>query len=358
MENNSDNGEKTENPTTHHLKKSKEKGQTPRFTAVSILTGLLGGMVGLSLSWVTLSGSIKSEFTNGLKVAQRTGWRDMDIGAALLENALFACKVMLPFLMTVFIISTVGAYCVGGFSLSWHRVGMQLNRCSPIKGWQQWMGRDAWIHVVGACVKCLSVALVFVGLVKTQHLRVLSFGQYNAIEGSSQVIHWCFMAALTLLSPLIVWSLIEVVYQKWSFFEQMKMSKQDIKEEIKQEEGLPEIKMKIRQHRYQRLTDKTEMNLKTATVLITDGGERCVVLRYAKDETDAPVLVVKGLGVKSKQLQKMACRYGIPAVTDTILAAQLFTQGIVGRLIPEALYKAVAKILADITQSKSNQTGS
>jgi flagellar biosynthesis protein FlhB len=77
----SDNGEKTEAPTEHRLKKSKEEGQVPRFTTLSMLTGLLGGILGLGLCWIAVSGSVKTGFSKALQVTQRSGWRDMDIKA-------------------------------------------------------------------------------------------------------------------------------------------------------------------------------------------------------------------------------------------------------------------------------------
>lgn len=358
MEDKDDSAEKTEAPTAQRLKKLKERGQMPRFASVLIVSGLLGGMAGLGLCWAMISGDLKTGFSECLRVTQRSGWRDIDMSTWLIENILFAFKLMLPFFMTVLITCFVGAYCVSGFSISWHRVHLQLNRCNPLKGWQRWMGHDVWINVVGACLKCLSVVLVFTSLIKMQCLSVLVFDQYKVTEGSNRVLLWCFMATLSLISPLIAWTVFEVMCQKWSFFKKMKMSKRDIKEEIKQEEGSHEIKSKIKQCRHQELRDKTKREIKTATVLITDGHWYSVVLRYVEREYAAPMMVAKGLGLRAKQLKKMAYQHGVTEVIDPLLARQLFAQAVRGRLIPAALYSSVAKVLAGATQLQSNHMGS
>ena len=356
MVDNSDNTEKTEAPTPHRLKKAKETGQVPRVIGFSVVGGLGGGILGLWVCWLLFASDLKNAFSNSFKMTQQPNWRDVGVESVALDFILLIAKCVSPFFITIFGVCLIGAYCSGGFTFSWCHVQFRLDRCNPIKGWQQWFSRDAWIKCSAACIKCLSIGFVFWLLFKKQGWSFLSLGRYEKAIPFQDTLVLCFGCFMVLISPLFLGLGLEVLYQRWSFLKKMRMNKQEIKEEIKREEGNPEIKAKTKQYFHQHYSIKTEHDLSKATLLLNDGTQYAVLLRYVEQQDAAPKVVSKGFGLQAKQLKQQAEQHGIPQVIAPMLTKQLFEQTGKGRPIPKRHYSAVAQLLAEITQENRRRS--
>jgi flagellar biosynthetic protein FlhB len=351
----SDEAEKTELPTAQRIKKSKEDGQRANFTSISILTGLLGSVMGVAISYFLVLEEVKFGFSDMLTVTKRHDWPNIELSHWFIDKAVWAFFLMLPFFLSVLITAIIVAYGTVGFSISIHKFRLELNRCNPLMGLQRLMSRDTWVNFFFSLIKCLSIALSVFFIMTTQYSTILSFEQNKIETALNQTMVWGFLSTVTLIGSFIFWTLIEMLYQKWSFLEKIKMSKREMKEETKQEEVRTEIKSKMKQIQYQRVKDGHKEDIKSATALITDGYLYAVVLRYAENKDAAPMVLTKGSGLRARKIKAIAYQHGIIEIINPPLARQLFTQSEKGQIIPIALYETVAKLLAYLTQLSSNK---
>jgi flagellar biosynthetic protein FlhB len=234
-----------------------------------------------------------------------------------------------------------------GFFLSAKRIQPQLTALNPTKGLSKlFNGRDNLVHLGMSLLKMLLVGMFAYSAVHGKLPLILSTQQLDYAQIFSLGASLVYAIGIRIGAILLVLAFIDYAYQRWRNEQQLKMSKQEIKEEMKRMEGDPKIKNRRRQIAMQRLVQAIKKNVPSADVIVTNPTEFAVALKYDADVMRAPKVVAKGADHMAMRIRQIAIESGIPILERPPLARALYRLVDIGQEIPEQFYSAVAEILA------------
>ena len=345
--------EKTEEPTSKRLADARKKGQIPRSrelnTAVVLITGsltvwLLGSYFGQRLlTMMRKAFSIEREVIfspNGV--------------ATQFEAALWDMLTLLaPFLAIMLCAALLAPILLGGWAVSWESVAPKLNKLDPIQGLARMFSLRSLVELLKSLLKFSLIFLVswlLYWVFIDEFLRLSGMPLDVALSRSLSLIGLCFF----LLSvSLLVIAAIDVPYQLWDHQRKLKMSLQEIKDEMKETEGSPEIKARIRRVQMEMAQRRMMEQVPKADVVVTNPDHYAVALRYDPNQSGAPRVVAKGTDALAARIRRAALDAGIPLLAAPPLARALYYSTPLDREIPQGLYLAVAQVLVYVYQLKS-----
>ncbi len=347
--------ERTEKPTDERLKKAREEGQFAQSQEVpsAFVIGLLVVMLVLMAS--RLSQWFISQLHEGLTL-HMTGSMDSGMFAELMNSRGTECLTILaPFLAAAACISFFGSALVGGLSFAPKALRLDLKRISPIKGIKNLFSLKSVVKLLISIVK-LVVLLTIAWQYLSGRLDTLVSLQWAAPEGIL-----CGIAGLILgLAGRIVVALLaiagaDMLYQRWNYKRQLRMTRQEVKEERKQHEVSPEVKGRVRAMQLAMARKRMLQEVPNADVVVTNPTHYAVALRYDAKTMNAPEVVAKGADFLCEKIKEIAAENDIPVVEKPELARALYSTAEVGQAIPEVLFVAVAEILAMIYRMRKNR---
>jgi len=351
----SDNDDKTEDPTGKRLADARKKGQIPRSRELNTFVILMASATML----LTQGGTIG----NGLLKIMRTTFQlsraaifDPDSITLYLKQVMIDTVMLLaPFMAVMVVVAIVTPISMGGWVFSWEAIAFTPSKMNPIAGIARIFAIRGLVELFKALLKILLVFAVAVALYRSFIGELLGLGGESPIHSISHALDIIGTCILLLSSSLILVVMIDVPYQLWDHSKNMKMSKQEIKDENKDSEGSPEVKG--RQRRMQMETAQRRMmeEVPKADVIVTNPSHYAVALKYDQNSNSAPKLVAKGVDLIAAQIRNAAIGSGVPLVASPPLARALYYSTELDREIPQGLYLAVAQILAYVYQLKAAQ---
>ncbi|MEJ2681807.1 MAG: flagellar biosynthesis protein FlhB [Gammaproteobacteria bacterium] len=354
---NEDGQEKTEEPTSRKLEKARESGQTPRSRELSAFLVLAcGGLSFLFLGeqLLTFTSRIAELF---FRVDRTVLLDPMAIGMQLRAALFFFIKTILLFLLMTFLSSIVGPLFMGGWNFSLSALAPKLSKLNPLKGLKRMFSVSALVEMIKAMGKFFLIAVVAVMVVVWQvpTLMHLPMKPVNVAMGESiSVLIWAFLA---LVASLLVIVLIDVPFQLWNHAQQIRMTKQEVKDEHKDSEGKPEVKGQIRRMQREMAQRRMMDKVAEADVVITNPTHYAVALRYAPEQDDAPILIAKGKNLIALKIRDIAQENVIPVLEAPMLARSVYHTTELNQEIPAGLYVAVAQVLAYVHQVRAYRAG-
>ncbi len=342
-----DSAERTEQPTPRRLGKAKEKGQVPQseeltsFVAISILTAMT------AFSWPSLMRWFRETMQQGL--TRGTGvFSTTDAFVAFVnENLVDMGVVMLPTLAALCIGGVAASVIVGGgFNFAPGAVRFDLETLNPASGiGRLFNGRN--LVKLGLSI----VKLLFVGLIVWTYLsKKLGYLASLRWVWTAQLLgamgHVLLGLVIRMCLALLVVGLVDTAYQKWKWMKDLKMTKQEVKEERKQTEGAPETRSRIRKIQIEGALRRMRQEVPKASVVLVNPTHYAVALKYDAKRMEAPVVVAKGADEVAFRIMEVARAYGVPIVRRPELARTLFATVRCGQFIPDSLFVAVAEVLA------------
>jgi flagellar biosynthetic protein FlhB len=347
--------EQTEQPTKKRLDKAHEKGQVPQsqeFNSLATLLFLTATAFFLStrvINWITLQ--MQQGLAPDISVFNSTQ-SFISFAAAKLQGLML---ITFPFFAALAIGAIIAGIVVSGLNFSPGALELKLDAISPAKGIKKLFNTKSLVLLVMSIAKLILISLVVWFYVK-KHLLEFSNLRYNEIDQTLQMI-------LKLISGLMVrvcitllfLSLIDVVYQKWKFIDELKMTKQEVKEENKETEGSPEVKSRIRKLQFQMAAKRMMQEVPKANVIIVNPTHVAVALKYDPKTMESPIVVAKGVDNLAAKIREIARAYGVPIIRRPELARSINSTVKTGQSIPQDLYAAVAEILALIYRMKNRR---
>jgi flagellar biosynthetic protein FlhB len=337
--------EKTEPATPKRLDEAKRKGQVARsreLTTSALLLAAAGGLLALGPGLVT-------RLLDLMRAALRTN--PVADGApgveqALLEAMADALLAVAPFLALSAVVATLAPLALGGWVLSPEAIAFKWEKLDPIKGLGRvfsWRGLMELTKALAKFTLILSVTGLVLWLAR-DHFLVLGISPVHAaIKQTLGAVMLVFMA---LASSTLLIAAVDVPFQIWSHARQLRMSRQEVRDELKETEGKPEVKGRIRSLQREIAQRRMMEELPKADVVVTNPTHYAVALRYVADDMDAPVLIAKGADLMAQRVRLIAQSHDIPIVSAPRLARAVYHNTPLGREIPAALYTAVAQVLA------------
>jgi flagellar biosynthetic protein FlhB len=254
--------------------------------------------------------------------------------------------LIVPVLMVTAIMAILSSGATGGYLFSLKSTLPKFSKLSLLSGFKRMFGTHAAIELIKAILKFSLVAVVLWALVSRQMDKMMQLGQM-AIEPALASAGWMIAeSALWLSLSLLVIALIDAPYQRFAFMKQMRMTKQEVRDEMKDMEGRPEVKQQIRRRQREMANNRMLQKVKDADVVITNPEHFAVALSYDPTGDGAPILLAKGSDHLAARIREEAEKHGVEMFAAPPLARALYFSTEVDHPVPEALYLAVAQVIA------------
>jgi len=342
-----DDDEKTEPATPQRRQEARNEGQIPRSTDLTAAVALLGGLVLLNMYG---PGMFQRLLALMLRLGEAPDLRAEALPAWINTIGLAAAQIILPFLALLVIVTGIGAVAQTGGLFSWKLMSPKPENLSPAKGLQRLISMDSVTKLGQSLVKTAIIASVAVQTIIGQLGPLLALGQVHPHDLISIGGGLVFMLALRLGLILLILGLIDYFYQRWKFEKSIRMSKQEIKDEMKRMDGDPLIKQRRRQVQMKLAMQRLKLDVPKADVIVTNPTEYAVALKYDQTTMAAPRVIAKGTDLLALRIRQIAAEAGIPIVQRPPLARGLYAAVEVGDEIPPNFYRAVAEVLAYVFQ--------
>ncbi len=342
-----DAGERTEAPTPRRRQEAREEGQIARSTDLTAAIVLLAGLTLLNI----FGGSI---FQHMLELMREVG--DLDdvrgdsIGLWLSRAAYAAALMILPFILVLLLITAAGGLLQTGALVTLKLLTLKFEHLSPTRGLKRIFSTDSLTKAGLGVLKIAFVGGIAWSSVAGKWGQMLGAGMLSTIEIVHLSADIVFSLALRMALALLILGLIDYFYQRWKLEQTLKMSKQDIKDEMKRMDGDPLVKQRRRQTQMKLAQQRLRVDVPRASVIVTNPTEYAVALQYDEHSMAAPRVVAKGTDFMALQIRTIAAEFGIPIVQRPPLARGLYAAAEVGDDIPPMYYRAVAEVLAYVYQ--------
>jgi flagellar biosynthetic protein FlhB len=352
----SDGQERTEEPTPKRQREAREKGQTARSRELATVGALLAAATVFLASGDSLFQGMGELLRENFVIPRQAVFDDAAIVARLSGTIFDGLWLLMPLFIVMVVVAVVANVALGGWSFSAQALAFKVEKLDPIKG----MGRIfAWrglMEMFKGLAKFLLVAVVALLLLQLQGEEFIGLGREplpQAMRHAGSLLAWSF---LFLSAVLLIVAAVDVPFQLWDHQRQLKMTKQEVKEEHKQTEGSPEVKGRQRQLQMEMAQRRMMEEVPKADVVVTNPTHYAVALRYAPTEMGAPMVVAKGSDLTAGRIRSLAAEHEVPVLEAPPLARALYFSTELNEAIPEGLYRAVAQLLAYVYQLKQNPT--
>nr|WP_321503872.1 flagellar biosynthesis protein FlhB [uncultured Dethiosulfovibrio sp.] len=350
--------EKTEPATPRKRQKEREEGRVAKSqdlgAGVVIISGLL--MILLFGGWIFdgLSSLTKELIMfMGDEALWQEGWFEIIAVKSVMTYGLYLFPLALACFIAAFFISVVQV----GFFISSKPLTPKMDRFNPISGLKKIISLRSLVELCKGLLKALILAIMLYSALMGDLDEMITYIRFPLGEAVPRLLWKLWMLSFKMTLLLLVIALFDWGYQKWEFEKNIRMSKQEIKEEYKQMEGDPQIKQKIRQKQREMAQKRMMADVPKADVVITNPTTLAVAIKYEKGKMEAPVVLAKGKDKVAARIREIAEDHKIPVVENKPLAWALYESVEVGEAIPEKLYKGVAEVLAFVYGFKDKGKG-
>jgi len=340
--------QKTEEPTARRLKRARDEGQVARSVELSSAAVMLAATLMLFTmggAWVKL---LSSYFAAGFTIDRKVLDTPALLPAAFATQLTHAFLLVLPVMLLTLGVAVLASGAVGGYLFSLSSVLPKLSKLSPISGFKRMFGPNAAVELIKAVFKFLIVSSVLVLLINYHFSELLLLGSMGLTPGLALAGSLIAESALWLTFSLVFIAMIDVPYQRYSFMKRMRMTKQEIRDEMKDMEGQPEVKAQIRRRQREVANSRMMQKVKDADVIITNPEHFAIALSYDPTSDGAPILIAKGADHMAARIREEAKNNSVEIFSSPQLARALYFTTNVDQPIPDALYYAVAQVIAYI----------
>jgi flagellar biosynthetic protein FlhB len=353
MADDANDSERTESPTQKRLDDARAKGQVPRSRDLSAAAVVLAGGLGLRTLGSAFGDHMLSLMRGGLTftrdAALDNGWMMHQFERSALQGAL----AVAPLLGLLLAAAVLAPLAIGGWTFSGEALTPDFGRLNPASGLGRVFSVRGLIELSKALARFLVVAIVALAVLWKQFH---SFNQLVTEPTAAAVVHAMSLAGTALLAlggALAAIAMVDVPLALWQFNKQMRMTRQEIREEHKETEGSPEIRGRVRRMQQALARKRMMQQVPKASVVVTNPTHFAVALQYDESKMRAPIVVAKGQDLIASRIREIASEHRIPLVEAPPLARALHANCELGDEIPARLYAAVAKILVYVYQLRT-----
>ena len=344
--------EKTEDPTPKRIREAREKGDVPRSKELATTLVLMTAVASVFVFGAQLAdkmlGIMESNF-----VLDRQSVFDTNKMLAHFESSSWDAVLGVSGIFSIILVAAfIGPIALGGWNFSVKSLAPKGSRISPLAGIKRMFSLKALVELFKAIAKFSLVggfAILILWNIRSEILALATFEARPAIKEAIDIVVWVFMA---LSAVLILIAAVDVPYQIYEYTEKMKMTLQEVKDELKNTEGKPEVKGRIRQLQREIAQRQMMKSVPEADVVITNPTHYAVALKYDGEGRGAPVLVAKGVDFLAFKIREVAEEHDVPVLSAPPLARAIYNFTEIEEEIPSGLYMAVAQVLAYVFQLK------
>ena len=349
--------DKTEDPTEKRKKDSREKGEIARSKELNTLAIMLAGSAGLLIFGGALAQDLMELMRYNFSLSREVLLNPDSMGAFLLHSGKIALIAVQPVLITLLIAALVGPISLGGWLFAAGSLAPKFSRMNPAAGIKRMFSAKALVELLKALAKFFIILIVALLVLKSDIddlLRIAHEPLELAVIHSLQVVGW---SALWMACGLILIAAVDVPVQLWESHQKLLMTKQEVRDEHKDQEGRPEVKQRIRQVQREMSQRRMMAAIPDADVIITNPTHYAVALKYDPEKGGAPMLLAKGSDFLALKIREIGTKHNILLLESPALARSIYYSTELEQEIPAGLYLAVAQVLAYVYQIRQYQAG-
>jgi flagellar biosynthetic protein FlhB len=351
-EEDSDESQKTEEPTGKRLGRAREEGNVPISQEIRLWLGLIGTLMMVGMYATPMAKGLFPTLRHFIENSWAIETGEEALRKMALEIALKVLLVMaLPFATLIFlgVLGTIGQV---GWLVVWKRITPSFSKLNPLAGAKRLFSPPMLVEFLKSLLKLLAVGWIAWLVIEpriatlTQMPELSPLGVVVFIQDTVvRLVFWVLLA-------YVVVSGADLLYQRFSYKKRLRMTKQEVKEEHKDSEGDPAVKSKQRSLRMQRARQRMLAAVPKATVVITNPTHYAVALHYEMETMQAPVLVAKGVDFLAQKIRELADEHEVPIIENPPLARALYASVELEQPVPQEHYKAVAEVIGYVFKLK------
>jgi flagellar biosynthetic protein FlhB len=357
MAENEDGQEKSEQATPKRQEEARKKGQVPRSREMTTMAMLLMAALCMSLMGGHMIERLGAVLQLGLQV-ERAKLFDTFALIEILGQAVFQGFLLIfPFLLVMLVTALIAPVALGGWSFSAEALSFKAEKLNPLKGLKRIFAARGIVELVKALAKFLLIGSIGAGLLWHFLPELMGLGREAVEHGLAHAGSILSTSFVVLSASLLLIAAIDVPFQLWDHAKNLKMTRQEVRDEHKDTDGKPEVKSRLRAMQREVAQRRMMEEIPKADVIITNPTHYAVALRYDTENMSAPVVVAKGVELIASQIRTVAVANNVPLFEVPPLARALYYSAEINQEIPAGLYLAVAQILAYLFQLKATAGG-
>ncbi|MBI4809628.1 MAG: flagellar type III secretion system protein FlhB [Nitrosomonadales bacterium] len=348
--------EKTESPSQRRLDQAREEGQVARSRELSTFLGLMVGGAGLWMMGSALLQSLITVLREGLTLDKELAFKTELLLPRLHELSMEALLAFLPLLGLLLLVAAFSPLLLNGWLFTLKPLQPNLNKLNPLTGIGRMFSTNSLMELAKAVAKSLVVGGIGAWVVwhnREAVLMLVSEPVHIAIPHLGSLVWWCFAA---IMGGMLLIVAVDVPFQLWEHNKKLKMTKEEVRQEAKETEGDPQVKARVRSMQREMARRRMMAEIPTADVVVTNPTHFSVALKYSENKMRAPVVVAKGSHLLAAKIREIAREHNVPILEAPPLARALHKHCDLGQPIPEALFTAVAEVLAYVYQLRRYKT--
>ena len=349
--------ERTEQATPKRIREAREKGQIARSKELTTLFILLASGLGFLLLGRRIIDGLLLTMQSNFQLPREKIFGQTNLLDLLINELINSLLSLSPLLLLLVAAALFGPMALGGWAFSAEALSLKWERLNPVSGIKRIISWKSLVELVKALAKFCFIAVVAAFLIWKQrdHLIVLGDSDIRVSIGSAgNVLLW---ALLIVSSPLIIIAALDVPFQLWDHAKQLRMSRQEVRDENKETEGNPEVRARVRNIQREMARKRMMAEVPRADVIITNPTHYAVAIKYDQSRMKAPIVLAKGMDLIALQIRDVAKVYRVPIVSAPSLARSIYHSTPMNREIPTGLYMAVAQVLAYVYQLRTKGSG-
>ncbi|SDZ36126.1 flagellar biosynthesis protein FlhB [Pseudomonas sp. NFIX28] len=349
--------DKTEDPTEKRKKDSREKGEIARSKELNTLAITMIGAAGLLIYGAGVAQDLLEIMRLNFSLPREVLLSPGAMGLYLLHSGKIAIIASMPILLPLVLAALIGPISLGGWLFSTKSLAPKFSRMNPLSGMKRMVSPTSLIELLKAFAKFVVVLIVALSVLSSDIddlLRIAHEPLEQAIIHSVQVVAW---STLWMACGLILIAAVDVPVQLYQSYKKLLMTKQEVRDEHKDQEGRPEVKQRIRQVQREMSQRRMMAAIPEADVVITNPTHYAVALKYDAEKGGAPVLLAKGSDFLALKIREIAVANEVLLLESPALARSIYYSTELEQEIPAGLYLAVAQVLAYVYQIRQHRAG-
>jgi len=353
-----DDQEKTEQPTGKRLQDAKNKGQVPRSKEAGTATVLLAGIFGLIMLQESLSQAVMNVFSRCFHFDRREVFDPNTMYSMIGISINEVLWPLVGLFSIVMVASLIGNIALGGFNVSTEAIMPKFTKLNPVNGLKRMIGIAALVELIKSIAKVGFVGWMAYLQIMHHWPALMRLSHEQLSVGIVDALHISLTVGIGICCALLPVVLIDVPFQKWNHTKQLRMTKEEIKDEYKDSEGKPEVKGRLRQMQREMANRRMMAEVPKADVIVTNPTHYAVALKYDRFKPGAaPMVVAKGTDEIAMKIREIADEYKIPTLQSPALARAIYHTTKLDKEIPDGLFQAVALVLAYVFQLQAYKAG-
>lgn len=357
MAESSDGQEKTEEPTGKRISDARKKGQLPRSREAGTFFVLLSSVASIWLVSPYLGEGMTTLMKHSFTLTKSQAFDTYEMGRVFFQDIVLVAIPLLTICFSMLVAAFIGNIMIGGMNFSTEAIMPKPDKLNPINGFKRIFSMNSIVELIKSIAKVACIGSICYFLISGRINEILRLSYIDVFAAVRDAMNILFIFMVIIVSAMIPIIMIDVPFQYWQYRQQLRMTKQELKDEMKETEGNPQIKSRMKRMQYEMAARRMMSKVPTADVVVTNPTHYAVALSYDPNGELAPVVVAKGVDEVAEKIKEIAREYKIPVMQLPPLARSLYYTTDLDREIPRGLFQAVAQVLAWVMGTKAYNEG-